>query len=273
MLLLPLLMPFHQQGFDLPLVPARCQFLVSKSTSQIVRGVVVGMIAIPTDDTGEGLLVRSIGPIHVVAAHTLLRGVGSLDRMSCSATFGGGPADLFWDVCQVRGVQIGVHRSCLEAHRRDREVLVDETSVRMLRQHLIHSLVDGLSHMTSQPLPGRTTGRGQLLCALFLEACSELRFATALLPVTLLALPQGAVKAPVMLAGRGGQKVGDAYIHADRWGGWLGFDRNVRIEREGQPPDTVALVERGRGIEGVPFQSVFLIGGESDRDPQWVALV
>ena len=97
--LLPFAMSAQEQGFDLALVFAGCQFLIPKALRQIERGVAIGVIPMPTHNAVERLLVRSIGSIWVVTTMALLRGVGGFDRVCRHPAPGGRPGDLVRDVC------------------------------------------------------------------------------------------------------------------------------------------------------------------------------
>ncbi len=64
-----------------------------------------------------------------------------------------------------------------------------------------------------------------------------------------------------------------AHIHPYAGSRWLRLYRNVLIKRQGEPPDTVALGERGGGIEGATLKGFFVVGRESHRDAQRLAFV
>ena len=67
MLLLPLLMPAQQQGFDGFPVLAGAQLLVSQAALDVDGGVEIGMRAVATDHTAKRLLVGPVGSSSIVA--------------------------------------------------------------------------------------------------------------------------------------------------------------------------------------------------------------
>ncbi len=67
MLLLPLLMPAQQQGFDGFPVLAGAQLLVSQAALDVDGGVEISVCAVAADPTAKRLLVGTVGPVHVVA--------------------------------------------------------------------------------------------------------------------------------------------------------------------------------------------------------------
>ena len=97
--LLPVLVSPQQESLDGLFVLACCQFLISKAAGQVDRSIVISVSAKTTDRAAERLLVGSEGAIAEVAARTLLRGVGRLDRVGGHSAFGGGPGDLLRDMC------------------------------------------------------------------------------------------------------------------------------------------------------------------------------
>jgi len=66
--LLPSFMPLEEQGFDLGFALAGCQFVIPKAAGQIQSSIAVGVVPISTHHTAEGALVRSVGPINIMAA-------------------------------------------------------------------------------------------------------------------------------------------------------------------------------------------------------------
>src|SRR6266446_9293452 len=99
------------------------------------------MIAVPTHSTSKGLLIRPVGSIHIRAAAARLRGVGSFDGVGGYPPLGGGPGDLLWNVRQIGSIEIGIHGASFKAHGGDREILVDDASIGVILDHLIHSPV------------------------------------------------------------------------------------------------------------------------------------
>ena len=158
---------------------------------------------------------------------------------------GRGPSQLFRDMRQIGSMHIGIHRSCLEAHRGDREIFENDPRISMLLKHLINRPIDLLAHVPPKALPAGAAGGRELLHPLFLEAGPQLGLATAFLSIALVALGEFAMKGSVLLSRRGREKVGDPHINAHARGSWLRLKRNVLIEREGKPPDPLALVQSG----------------------------
>src|SRR5260370_42138844 len=88
--------------------------------------VEIGMRAMTGNLTAKRLLVGPVGFVWVVAHTALLGGISALGSDCGYASCGGIPGELLGDGCQVGGVQIGVHGTCLELHRGDRQVFVGE---------------------------------------------------------------------------------------------------------------------------------------------------
>ena len=89
--------------------------------------------------------------------------------MSCHPAFGSRPGNLFRDVSQIGSVHVGVHGACFEAHGGDREILVDDASVGVIRDHLVDCPIDLLAHMAAETLTTRTARGRELFHALLLE--------------------------------------------------------------------------------------------------------
>src|SRR5258708_10980129 len=102
-------MSLHEQGFDGFPVLAGTQFIVSPAMLDVDRCVEIGMRAMTANLTAKRLLVGPVGFVWVVAHTALLGGISALDSDCGYASFGGIPGELLGDVCQVGGVQIGVH--------------------------------------------------------------------------------------------------------------------------------------------------------------------
>jgi hypothetical protein len=152
-LLLPLLMSLQQQGFDRFPVFAGAQFIVSPAMLDIDRRIEIGVRAVPTDHTAKRLLVGSIGSVYIITHIALLRGVGAPDPDCRSASFDGIPGYLLGYVCQVGGVQIGVHGTHLELHGGHGEVFIGKLAALVLLKALVDRPVDRLPHVAGEPLP------------------------------------------------------------------------------------------------------------------------
>src|SRR5215469_5237024 len=94
-LLFPLLMPAHQQGFDGFPILAGAQFLISQAAPDVEGCVEIGVHAVTANLAAKRLLVGPVRTVHVMAHAVLLRGVGALDSDSGHAPLGGIPGDLF----------------------------------------------------------------------------------------------------------------------------------------------------------------------------------
>src|SRR5260370_13235264 len=82
-------------------------------------------------------------------------------------------------------IQVGIHGACMKAHGGHREVLIDETSLRMCIEHLVDGSIDRLAHVPTEPLP-RHAARRRKLCLrhpLFLKAGAQFGFVAALAPI------------------------------------------------------------------------------------------
>ena len=116
LLLLPHFMSLQKERLDLPFVAASRQFPIPPASCQRHRGLVVGMVLIPTDHALEGLLGAPIGAIHIMTAGALLGRVRSADGVGGHTLFGRGPGQLLWDMPQLGSIQIRVHGTSMEAH-------------------------------------------------------------------------------------------------------------------------------------------------------------
>src|SRR5258708_5137513 len=208
-------MSLQQQGFDRFPVLAGTQFAISPAVLDVRCSVEIGVRAVATDHTAKRLLVGPVGSVYIMAHTALLRGVGAPDPDCCSASFGGIPGYLLGDARQVGGVQIRIHGTCLELHRGHGEVFVGELAALVLGKALVDRAVDLLAHMAGETLPRAAARGGKLLDAFLLQAPAQLRLAPPLLPVTLLSLPQFAVKGAIVLASPGRDEVRNPDIHAD----------------------------------------------------------
>src|SRR6266566_8911278 len=109
LLLLPHIMSLQKERLDLPFVAASRQFPIPPASCQRHRGLVVGMVLIPTDHALEGLLGAPIGAIHIMTAKALLGRVRSANGVCGHTLFGRGPGQLLWDMPQLGSIQIRVH--------------------------------------------------------------------------------------------------------------------------------------------------------------------
>ena len=90
------------------------------------RCIEISVRAVAADHAAKRLLVGPVHTIGVMADAALLRGIGALNPGGGDASLGGIPGDLFGNVRQVGGVQVGVHGPRLVLHRGHREVFVGE---------------------------------------------------------------------------------------------------------------------------------------------------
>ncbi len=134
LLLLPHFMSLQKERLDLPFVAASRQFPIPQRPASVTaalwsawssypqascqrhRGLVVGMVLIPTDHALEALLGAPIGAIHIMTAGALLGRVRSADGVGGHTLFGRGPGQLLWDMPQLGSIQIRVHGTSMEAH-------------------------------------------------------------------------------------------------------------------------------------------------------------
>jgi hypothetical protein len=135
--------------------------------------------------------------------------------MRCHPVPGGGPGNLFWDVREVRSVQVGIHGFRLKAHGGHGEVFVNDASMGMILQHQIDCPVDLLLHMPAEALAACAARRGELPHTLLFEGGSQLRLATTFLAIAPMTLRQLAMKAAILFACTGRNEIGDADIHTD----------------------------------------------------------
>ena len=227
----------------------------------IDRCIEISVRAVATDPTAKRLLVGPVGTIYIVAHAALLRGIGTSDPDGGNASFGGIPGDLFGDVRQVGGVQVGVHGTRLVLHRGDRQVFVGELAALVLGKALVDRAVDRLPHVAGEPLPALATRGGELLDPFLLQTSAQFGLAPPLLAVALLPLPQFAVEGAVMLAVARGEEVGDAHVHADYRGRRRSVNRDDLVVTECQPPAISALVEGDAATDGLAFERLAVVGG------------
>jgi hypothetical protein len=105
-------------------------------------------------------------------------------------------------------------RLCFETHGGDRKIFIDNSGMRMIKDHLVDCSIDLLTDMATEALAAFAARRGELSHPLLLQTGAEFRFAPSLLSVTLVPLRQLAMKRSVMLARRGRDKIGDPHIDA-----------------------------------------------------------
>src|SRR5258708_950146 len=239
---------------------AGSQGVIPPARGQGQGRLVVGMVLVPTHHTAEGLLIRPIGAGNKVAAGTLLRAVSRIDRVRGHSPFGRRPRQLVWEMAQLGGIQVGVHGACMKAHGGHREVLVHDTSIWMRREHLVDGSIDLLTHVPTKPLP-RCAARRRELClrdSLLLKAGAQFGFVAALVPISAVCAGQSAMERPVALTRRGRHEIHNADIHPHHRGSSLRPQRELLIEGEGQPPGSLALGERGGGVERFARRRTFL---------------
>ena len=265
----------QEQRFDGLFGLAGGQGVICPAAGQDQGGLVVSMCLVAAHDAAEGLLIRPIGSGDKVAAWALLGTVCRIDRVGSSPSLRCCPAQLVWNMAELGRIQVGVHGARMKAHGGHREIFVDETRLWMRIEHLVNGSIDLLTHVSAEPLPCGAAGRGEALSGhpLFLKTGTQLGFIAALVPISSVFAGQGSVERPVALARRSGDEIGNTHIHPNHRGTRLRLQRHLLIEGEGQPPDPLALVQRGRGIERFACQDLFVIGSQFDRHPQWVAFV
>src|SRR5258708_6884181 len=174
----------------------------------------IGMRAVTTDHTAKRLLVGPVGSVYIMTHAALLGGIGALD-FDCSYTsLGSIPGDLLGDVCEIGGVQVGVHGMRLVLHRGDRQVFVGELAALVLLKALVHRPVNRLPYVGGEPLSALAARGGEFFHPFLLQARAQLRLASPFLPIALLPLPQFAVKGAVVLAVACRQDVCDAHVPA-----------------------------------------------------------
>jgi hypothetical protein len=74
-----------------------------------MRGLMTGQAA-------KRLLIGSVLPMNVMTCIAFLRGIGAFHSGGLYPSFGGIPANLLGDMCQIGGIQIGIHGARLELH-------------------------------------------------------------------------------------------------------------------------------------------------------------
>jgi hypothetical protein len=132
----------------------------------------------------------------------------------------------------------------------------------MLAIELVDRPVDLLPHGARQL---GTARRGQALNPFLLQARLQLGFAAALLAVALVALGEIALKGAIVLAGRGGEEVGDAHIHSHRGRVRRGLEGNLLLIGEREPPAIRFAQQRHAAVKPLFPEYALMIGGQADR--------
>src|SRR5690242_6157326 len=122
----PFLVPAHKECFDFSPVFASLEFFVFPARFNVGGRVEISMGLKATDRTAKRLLVRPVGSICIMTDAALLRRVGAPDLSYGNSPFSGIPGELLRDVCQVGGVQVGIHSPCFVLHRCNRKPFVGE---------------------------------------------------------------------------------------------------------------------------------------------------
>src|SRR5260370_12353968 len=166
-------------------------------------------------------------------------------------------------------VQVGVHGACMKAQRGTGEVLIDDTSLWMRIEHLVDGSIDLLTHVPTEPLPRRAARRRKLCLRhpLLLKAGAQFSFVSALVPIVAMFASQCAMERPVALTRRGRDEVGDATIYSHHRSSRCRLKRNLLIEGEREPPDSLTFGERGGGVHCVASDGLFLVHSPLDRNP------
>ena len=147
-----------------------------------------------------------------------------------------------------------------------------------LGKTLVHGTVDLVLDMPDQSLARAAAGGGQLLCPLFLEARPQFRLPATFGTVPLVTGTQVLVEGAVLLACRGGDEVGDPHVDAHDGCIRERLHGHVLVVREGEPPNTLPLVELYAGVECSPLvglgvgESFLVVGSEFDRHGDGLAL-
>src|SRR5260370_42474222 len=97
-----------------------------------------------------------------MAAAALLRGVRGFDSVRRHPTLGCGPSKLFGDVRQVGSREVSIHGASFKAHGSNREILVNDAGVWVVRDHQIDCPVDLLPHVATEALATGTARRRKL---------------------------------------------------------------------------------------------------------------
>src|SRR5260370_4422176 len=220
----------------------------------------IGMRAVTTDHTAKRLLVGPVGSVYIMTHAALLGGIGTLDFGCSYLELGSIPGDVLGDVCEIGGVQVGVHGTRLVLHGGDRQVFVGELAALVLLKALVHRPVDRLPYVAGEPLSALAARGGEFFHPFLLQALAQLRLAPPFLPVALLPLPQFAMKGAVVLPVAGGQEVGDAHVYADHRGRRHGVYRDDLVVGERQPPAISALVARDAGVDSLVLERLAVVG-------------
>src|SRR5581483_11132326 len=129
-----------------------------QTSRKILGGVCVSVRLKATNLTAKRLLIGSVLPVCIRAHLTLLRGVRTLDLRGSSAALGRIPLDLLGEMPKIGGIQIGIHRTCLELHRGNRKLFIGQLGIWMLIKALVDSTIDLLSHMATETLATGAAG-------------------------------------------------------------------------------------------------------------------
>src|SRR2546426_12374200 len=98
---------------------------------------------------------------------------------------------------------------------------------------LIDRAVDLLTDVAGETLPALAAGGGKLLDPFLFQTLAEFGLASPFLAITFLSCAETPVKGAVALAVAGGEKVGNADVHADHRSRWRGLDGNHLIIAQG----------------------------------------
>src|SRR5438067_12890175 len=118
-------------------------------------------------------------------------------------------------------MEVGVHGSCMKAHRGHRELFVADLCVRVVDKHLVDCSIDVLPYRARYPLTCPTTGRGKFLDALLFETLPQLGFAPPFLVISFLSFMASFMKDKNEIT-----RNGDTHIYAYHRG------RGIRLERD-----------------------------------------
>src|SRR5260221_4738379 len=210
-------MSLQEKSLDFLFVTTRRQFRIPPTVSQSMSCFAICLLFIAAHSTAEGLLIRTVGTINTMAAWTLLRRIRGFHRMSCHATLGGCPGNVFRDVRKIGSIQITVHGAGLEAHRGHIQLFIDDPGVRVILDHLVDRPIDLLSDKATYALPSGAAGRGKLLGwhAFLSQTGPQLRFTPPLLPVPLVLPSHLAMKTAIFFVRRGCDEMHNAHIDPD----------------------------------------------------------
>src|SRR5713101_2830162 len=159
-------------------------------------------------------------------------------------------------------VQVGVHGACMKAHRGNREVLIDDTSLWMRIEHLVDGSIDLLTHVPTEPLPRRAARRRKLCLRhpLLLKAGAQFSFVSALVPIVAMFASQCAMERPVALTRRGRDEVGDANIYSHH------RSSRCRLQRSRLNASSLFILVGGLAIGSIVTIRSVDVCGLLDRD-------